>query len=107
MLKISKIQLKQIIDSIIQTLEPKMIYLYGSYAYGQPTDESDIDLLVVVDNKQQDTIKMTTRAYIALQGLKLPVEINVVTMDTFEECKHWFVSVEKEATEKGKLLYAA
>ena len=28
----------------------RQIYLFGSYAYGTPTDESDIDLMVVADD---------------------------------------------------------
>ncbi|MCZ7403456.1 MAG: nucleotidyltransferase domain-containing protein, partial [Candidatus Methanoperedens sp.] len=40
---------KKILDNIVNRLkqdyEPEQIILFGSYAYGKPTDESDIDLL--------------------------------------------------------------
>jgi predicted nucleotidyltransferase len=33
---------------IVAAFQPQTIYLYGSHAYGQPHQDSDLDLLVVV-----------------------------------------------------------
>lgn len=41
--------LKEAIKRIIEQFHPEKIILFGSYAYGQPTTDSDIDLLVVMD----------------------------------------------------------
>ena len=35
-------------DDIIREFEPRQIILFGSYAYGAPTEDSDVDLLVVM-----------------------------------------------------------
>jgi len=38
---------------ILESVEPgiiKKIYLFGSYAYGRPTKDSDIDLCVIIKN---------------------------------------------------------
>ena len=35
---------------ITQAMQPEKIYLFGSYADGKATDESDVDLLVVMDS---------------------------------------------------------
>ena len=32
------------------------IYLFGSYAYGSPTEDSDIDLMVITDSEVEDSI---------------------------------------------------
>jgi predicted nucleotidyltransferase len=37
----------QIVDKIIREYQPKKIILFGSYAYGEPNEDSDIDLLIV------------------------------------------------------------
>ena len=36
---------------IAQTLRPDKIILFGSYAYGRPTADSDVDLLVVMNTR--------------------------------------------------------
>src|SRR5450759_1671595 len=36
-------------SQIAARFDPERIYLFGSYAYGQPTPDSDVDLMVVMD----------------------------------------------------------
>ena len=98
--------LEQIQKRITDALNPRSIYLYGSYAYGDSHPDSDIDLLVVVDSNE-DTLTLAARGYIALKGLKVPVELNVVSIDDFNKHRHWQSSVERDAAERGKQLYAA
>ncbi len=45
------IEIKQIeswSESIAHLFQPESIFLFGSYAYGEPHDDSDVDLLVVM-----------------------------------------------------------
>ena len=35
-------------DDIVREFEPRQVILCGSYAYGAPTEDSDVDLLVVM-----------------------------------------------------------
>ncbi|MCX5970218.1 MAG: nucleotidyltransferase domain-containing protein [Coprothermobacterota bacterium] len=97
--------LERITERITQALQPEMIWLYGSYAYGQPHPDSDIDLLVVVSDlcsPYQEAVK----AYRALRGSCAPVEIKVVTRTQFDRRIQWVSSVEHDVKLKGKLLYA-
>ena len=36
-------------DDIVREFTPLQVILFGSYAYGTPTEDSDVDLLVVMD----------------------------------------------------------
>ena len=45
--------IKIIVDKIISEYKPKKIILFGSYAYGTPTEDSDIDLLIVKDTDER------------------------------------------------------
>ncbi|MDD9973311.1 MAG: nucleotidyltransferase domain-containing protein [Candidatus Poribacteria bacterium] len=36
-------------DDIVREFAPLQVILFGSYAYGTPTEDSDVDLLVVMD----------------------------------------------------------
>ncbi len=39
--------LEQITQKLAATLNPEQIILFGSYAYGEPNEDSDIDLMVI------------------------------------------------------------
>ena len=41
-------QIRQLCERIVQEFKPEKIILFGSHAYGQPTPESDLDLLMVM-----------------------------------------------------------
>ena len=58
-------KLKQICSVIHQTVDTEKIYLFGSYAYGVPTQNSDFDLCVIIpdnDLRPADAIKKIRRA---------------------------------------------
>ncbi|MDP3735228.1 MAG: nucleotidyltransferase domain-containing protein [bacterium] len=40
-------KIKTIVDTIVRTFKPEKVILFGSYAWGVPTEDSDVDLLVV------------------------------------------------------------
>ncbi len=47
--------IEDIVRQIVQQFQPEQIILFGSYAYGQPRQESDVDLLVVMDTPLKET----------------------------------------------------
>jgi predicted nucleotidyltransferase len=99
--------LEKVVQRLVAALHPEAIYLYGSHAYGQPHENSDVDLLVVVSNALANSRQTTIEAYQALRGLCLPVEIKVVTRAEFERLACWLSSIERVAKAKGKVLYEA
>lgn len=44
-------------DAVAQEFRPQKIILFGSYAYGQPTPDSDVDLLVILPFRGNDLTK--------------------------------------------------
>lgn len=45
---ISDIEIKKFAENIVQYFNPEKIILFGSYAYGIPNENSDIDLLIIM-----------------------------------------------------------
>ena len=41
--------IRRVTRQIVHQFHPQKVVLFGSYAYGQPTEDSDVDLLVVMD----------------------------------------------------------
>ena len=99
--------LDETIRRLVVALKPVAIYLYGSHAYGQPHEHSDVDLFVIVNESSLLPHQRAVAAYRALRGLFLPAEVKVVTRAEFEQRVQWQSSIERVVQEKGKVLYEA
>ena len=53
--RISQQMIEDAVRQIVQQFQPQRIILFGSYAYGQPRGESDVDLLVVMETPLKET----------------------------------------------------
>lgn len=95
------------VERLRDALSPIAIYLYGSYAYGAPRSNSDIDLLVVVEDGTASPTQRDAVAYRALIGLGVAKDVQVYTRTEFEERAALPVSFERTVKRKGRLLYAA
>ena len=45
---VSRTEIQAVCDAIVREFAPQQIILFGSYAYGTPTEHSDVDLLVIM-----------------------------------------------------------
>ena len=54
---ILKKRIRAYCEGIVRKFHPKKIILFGSYAYGQPTPDSDVDLLVITAFRGNDVSK--------------------------------------------------
>lgn len=39
-----------IVEKLVKAYQPKKIYLFGSFAWGQPNADSDLDILIIVNS---------------------------------------------------------
>lgn len=46
--------IRQYANAIVRTFNPERVVLFGSYAEGHPTEDGDVDLLVVMSHKGRD-----------------------------------------------------
>ena len=54
MQRITEQLIEEIKDRIVSAVQPEKIILFGSYAYGTPTKDSDLDLLVIMPSIRTD-----------------------------------------------------
>lgn len=98
-------EIEDLKNQFVKQLSPISIYLFGSFANGTNSENSDFDFYIVVDDKVTDLVEMTASAYKAIRTIKQrPVDIIVGTSSRFNERKN-MMSVENEVFEKGVLLY--
>jgi predicted nucleotidyltransferase len=93
-------------DTIIKTIPVERIYLFGSYAYGIPHKDSDIDIYVVMnDDAPYDEIEAEQMICQAIHGHKsLPTDILVRKKSKFQY-RATAPTLEQEITEKGVTIY--
>ncbi|RPH57070.1 MAG: nucleotidyltransferase domain-containing protein [Chloroflexi bacterium] len=95
--------LPKAVEKIVQELKPEKIILFGSYAYGNPTPDSDVDLLIIVETPAKRAERVVTVSNL-LYPREFPVDILVKTpQELKDEIKH--NSFLREITSKGKTLY--
>ncbi len=54
-----------------------MIYLFGSYAWGKPNADSDMDFLVIIPESKENPVQRAVRAQRSLRGVKAAVDVLV------------------------------
>ncbi len=94
-------------DKIVERLKvvnPARIILFGSFAYGNPTKDSDIDLLIIKDILKSKVEEMT-EARRALKGILMPFDTIVQSREEFEFYKTQVNSVSYEAAKNGIVIY--
>lgn len=99
--------LPQAIERIVAELNPEKIILFGSYAYGNPTPDSDVDLLVVIETNGKNN-EMYRAVSNLLYPRQFPVDIIIKTPNEVEAAlkggvdNGFFI---REIMKKGKVLY--
>jgi uncharacterized protein len=84
-LKMIDTQIIEIIkDKLVAVYNPITIYLFGSYAWGEPNEDSDIDMLVIINHSEEKPNHRLKPAYATLRGLGVPKDILIYTKEEFD-----------------------
>ncbi len=99
-------QIKEEVVSALKPLNPHKIILFGSYAYGTPTEDSDLDICVVEKNytsKWEEKTKIRE----ALKSIKIAKDI-MVENEAFlieHSSSSWINTAWYDIVHKGEVLY--
>ena len=96
-------QIRELAGQIAERFHPEKIILFGSYAYGQPDEGSDVDLLVIMPARNM--IDQSAKIRLALPLRSFPLDLIVRTPTYVRrrlEGEDWFL---REIIGKGKVLY--
>jgi predicted nucleotidyltransferase len=101
---------KEIID-FLHPIDPEMVILFGSYAYGNPNQDSDIDLYVVTKDNMvpqsfEENLEVKKKVYLALSKFrkKYASDIIVHTIPVHKKFIELGSSFSKEIMQKGIIL---
>jgi len=99
-------EIGRIKDVIINTIPLEKLYLFGSYAYGTPNDDSDYDFYAVIPDGSMRPLDAMYDVGMAMWGVKRkPMDFIAGTREIFERRSNQFATLEHEIASKGVLLY--
>ena len=92
-------------ESVLQTIPAEAIYLFGSYAYGTPNEESDIDIYVVLPDGTTELGELYADI-VGLIGRERVFELDLLMghSSVFNRRKNG-PTLERVVAQKGTMLY--
>ena len=101
-----KQQLGVITQIIAETVPVESVYLFGSYAYGTPNKDSDLDLYIVFKDempmRELDAIRSVRMAIYPFK--KMPMDILGLKQNRFDDRK-LYATLERKIVREGVKLY--
>jgi len=102
---VDRAQIRKFIRSVAREFHPHRIILFGSYAYGTPTEDSDVDVLVIMPfdrTKGRKSIEIRQRI-----PASFPLDLVVRTPEFIAQRLAWRDCFIEEILAKGKIVYEA
>jgi predicted nucleotidyltransferase len=103
--QLSETILGQITEKLKKSLNPRRIYLFGSYAANSADKDSDVDLLVVVADSETPNRQLTFLGRNSLWGVKLPIDLIICKQSELEKWSGVICNPIRTATQNGRLIY--
>lgn len=96
----------------LSKIDPYLVLLFGSYAYGTPDLDSDLDVFVVLNDQSMPvTFKEKQELYLKVSSLtrpvakQIPIDLMVFTLPMFEQFKLANTNFSEEILTKGIVIY--
>jgi len=102
-------EIMQFVNLIVEVTDPDRIILFGSYAYGNPNDKSDLDLLVIKNGKDlssDEHADLSTAVYLRRRQYNIKTRYDIffrTDRQVRESAENGGAFV--EALQKGKIVY--
>ena len=99
-------EINKIKDVIVNTIPLEKLYLFGSYAYGTPKDDSDYDFYAVIPDGSMRPLDAMYEVGIATGRMeRKSMDFIAGTREIFERRSNQLATIEREVASKGVLLY--
>ncbi len=95
------------VERLVAEFKPEQIWLFGSYAWGEPNEDSDLDFLVVVPESDERPLKRMQRAHRCLRGMRMAMDILVPTREAFDHVRDLKPTLTYKIVREGRLVYGS
>ena len=98
--------IQQIVRRLIESYQPQQIVLYGSLAYGEPDEDSDIDLLIIKETTETPLERRVhVRRLVSDPQRRVPFSPLVLTPDELASRLAVGDPFYREILHRGKVLH--
>ena len=107
MKELSEELLREMTQALVDELDPEAIYLFGSHAWGEPHEDSDVDFMVVVgeeDARRRQELSCGARR--ALRKFKVSSDILLRSRRHFQRFSEAVSALEYDVVNDGRQLYS-
>ena len=101
---ITEADIQKMTDIIVEQFHPEKIILFGSYARGDATEDSDVDLLIIAESSDP-RYKRAVPIYRSLSGVEVGIDILVYTPREVQEWSQVPEAIVNKALTEGEVLY--
>lgn len=98
-------EIKRTVEDIVDKFQPQRVILFGSYAYGKPHQDSDVDLLVIMETSLRPALQ-AAQIHLEMKH-SIPLDIIVCTPEQVKERLRQGDCFLHEVLSKGVTLYEA
>jgi len=103
---VKRSQIRAFTEAVARKFRPRKIVLFGSYAYGKPSEDSDVDLLVIMPRTRDRGERMSVRIRHAIPR-DFPLDLLVRTPAEVAKRLRWGDPFICDLLSRGKVLYEA
>ena len=97
--------IQEVTRRLVSEFRPEEIWLFGSHAWGEADEGSDLDLLVIVSESSEPPVRRAQRAHRCLSGLGIAKDIIVKTRQEIERFRNVPSSLEAAILGRGRRIY--
>ena len=92
-------------DKLVEVYNPESIFLFGSYAWGTPTKDSDLDIMIVINSSNDKSYIRPRKGFKALRGMKISKDIIVYTKNELKYYLNQTTTLPYKILKEGISLY--
>ena len=100
----TRLEIDALAERIGAEFRPEKVILFGSHAYGTPSEDSDVDLLVIMEHSGSSGIAQALEIVRQVRS-RIPVDLVVRTPQEMRQRLQWNDFFLKEVVERGEVLY--
>lgn len=99
---------RNFLPKLIAEYAPQKVVLFGSYAYGHPGEDSDVDLLIIKETSERFIDRwVAVRRILSDSSRRISLETLVLTPNEVSQRLAIGDQFVAEIMDKGQVLYAA
>jgi uncharacterized protein len=102
---ISQSKIEEATARLVKAYQPEAIYLFGSYAWGEPNEDSDLDFMVILQSDIEESLDLYRKSSRSMWGFEFPTDVLLKNKLRFEKRAEHPSTLEHKIKNEGIIIY--